>query len=302
MERSPYFLESVDRVLQVLECFTPEAPELRLTDISRLVGMPKPQVLRIVSTLETRGYVVRDPVTKRYRLGIRLFHLGCMVQDQFELRTVVRRYLEWLVEQTHETARLVVPDSNGPVCIDVVEGPKSTRVFARLGKVLPWHAGTSPKLLLAYLPDEQREAIIATCDFTPYTALTTTDPDALRTELAIIREQGYHLGERDLDEDASGISGPVFDHTGRIVGAINVSWPAARLREPDREELIELVVRAAREASTELGYLPTNHLSARGSARNPQGADSHGGQPGVPVQSLVQSDHVVDPVKPDRRG
>ena len=62
---SPYFLEGVDRVMKVLDCFSLETPELRLTDLSERLGMPKTQVLRIVSTLEAGGYLSRDERTKR---------------------------------------------------------------------------------------------------------------------------------------------------------------------------------------------------------------------------------------------
>src|SRR5688572_30553617 len=104
-----YFLESVDRVMKVLDCFTMESPELRLTDLSDRLGIPKAQVLRIVSTLETGGYLLRDPVSKRYRLGIRLFHLGMIVRGGMDLRRIAHPYLRQLAEATKETSRLIVP-------------------------------------------------------------------------------------------------------------------------------------------------------------------------------------------------
>lgn len=250
----PYFLESVDRVMKVLDCFTQDTSELRLTDLSDRLGMPKPQVLRIVSTLETGGYVVRDPGTKRYRLGARLFHLGTVAQQGMDLRRVAHPHLRRLAEATQETARLVVPDVDGPICIDVVESPKAIRVFAQLGLRLPWHAGTSPKVILAYLTETERERILARGGFRRYTPRTVTDPDALRREVLAIRERGYHIGVRDLDEEATGVSAPVFGEDGRIAGAINVSAPASRLTEGEIERFVALVRDAALATSRQSGF------------------------------------------------
>ncbi len=223
--QSSYFLESVDRVLKVLDCFTPSAPELRLTDFSEALGVHKTQVLRILTTLETGGYVVRDAATKRYRLGLRLFELGMIVRQQMDLRRIAHPFLRDLVAATQETARLVIPDEDGPVCVDLVECSKGIRVYAQLGMRMPWNAGTSPKLLLAYLPDEQRERILARGGFQRFTERTITDPEALREEARTIQSRGYYVGVRDLDEEALGVSAPVFDSARRVVGAITVSRP-----------------------------------------------------------------------------
>jgi IclR family KDG regulon transcriptional repressor len=256
--RPAYYLESVGRAMQLLDCFSREQPELRLTDLSNTLEMSKAQVLRITSTLELGGYLIRDPETKRYRLGIRLFQLGMLVQEQIDLRRIVHPYLEELVRTAQESARLIVPNDDGPICLDLVESRKGTRVYAQLGMRMPWNAGTSPKVILAYLPEERREQILARGPFRRFTEHTTTDPDLLREELAVIRLLGYHIGRRDLDQDAMGISTPLFDHSARIVGAINFSIPVSRLSDREVEELTQLLIETAREISLQLGYQPVN--------------------------------------------
>lgn len=258
--RPAYYLESVGRAIQLLDCFTRDTPELRLTDLSNALEMSKAQVLRIASTLEMSGYLLRDPQTKRYRLGIRLFQLGMLVQQQIDLRRIVHPYLENLVARADESARLIVPYDDGPICLDLVESSQQTRVFAQLGQPMPWNAGTSPKLILAFLPDDERERILGRDQFQRYTENTTIDPDALRQELAEIRQRGYHIGRRDLDKDATGISAPLFDHDGAIVGTINFSVPVSRLSDRRIEELLQLVIEAAHEISLQLGYQPAAAL------------------------------------------
>ncbi len=251
-----YFLEGVDRVMRVLDCFTFETPELRLTDLSERLGMSKTQVLRIVSTLESGGYLERDGETKRYRLGVRLFHLGMIVHHRMDLRDISLPHLRRLTDVTEETAALFVPDPLGPICTAVVQSRKAMRVFAQLGSRMPWNAGTSPKVILAYLPKAERERILALTDFKRYTDFTVTDPEHLRAILSEIRRVGYHVGDRDLDEDAMGISAPIFDDDGQIAGAVGVAAPAVRLTEAELERSINLVREVTAAISRELGYHP----------------------------------------------
>jgi IclR family KDG regulon transcriptional repressor len=241
--------------MRVLDAFTVETPELRLTDLSERLGIPKPQVLRIVSTLETGGYVVRDPETKRYRLGIQIFHLGMVVRQGLDLRRVAQPLLQGLGAETHETVGLFVADLHGPICIDVIESPKGLRVFAQPGRRMPWNAGTSAKVILSYLPEDRRETILARTDFKRYTPRTITDRDRLREVLAEIRQTGYHVGIRDLDEDALGVAAPIFDHDAHIAGAISVSAPVSRTSEEEIDRYIDLVRTAACEISRQLGHI-----------------------------------------------
>lgn len=251
-----YFLEGVDRVLHVLDCFSMTEAELRLTDFSERLGLPKSQVLRILSTLEAGGYLIRDPVTKRYRLSIRFFHLGMIVRSHMDLRRIARPCLEWLATQTGETARLVVPDEAGPVCMDQVESPRSIRVFAQVGARMPWNAGASALVILAYLPEEQRERILAHGGFKRYTDRTITEPDRLRAEALTLRQHGYYISTGTLDEDAVGVSAPIFDDTGAIAGTLNFTAPLNRLPPCELERDVDLVCEAARETSIQLGYQP----------------------------------------------
>jgi DNA-binding IclR family transcriptional regulator len=249
-----YFIESADRVMKVLDCFTPESPELRLTDLSKRLGISKASLLRIVSTLEAGAYLTRDPGTKRYRLGMRLFYLGMIVRHQMDLRTFAQPELRRLAELTGETAALFVPDSSGPICIDVIQSSKAMRVFAQLGSRMPWNAGTSPKVILAYLPEAERERILARDQFERFTEFTVTNPDQIREILSEIRRLGYYVGVRDLDADALGIGAPIFDDAGLIAGAIGVAAPVVRLPDTEVGQIIDLVCGATAEISRLLGY------------------------------------------------
>ncbi len=249
-----YFLESVDRVMKVLDAFERDGQELRLTDLSLRLGMPKPQVLRIVSTLQTGGYIERDPLTKRYRLGLRLFQLGMIVRQQMSLRRLAQPVLNHLAEQTHETVALFKAEPTGAICLDVIESPKGLRIFAQAGRTMPWNAGAAGKAILAYLPEPEREAILTGATFERFTPFTVTQPAQLRQVLRGIRELGYAVSADDLDPDAIGISAPVLDASHRVAGAISIGGPKSRISNDELPSIIEQVCRGAAEVSRGLGY------------------------------------------------
>lgn len=254
-----YFLESVDRVMKVLDAFDGDNRELRLTDLSLMLGMPKPQVLRIVSTLQTGGYVERDPRTKRYRLGLRLFQLGMLVRQRTSLRRVAQPVLEHLAEQTHETVALFQADPSGPICLEVIDSPKGVRLFAVIGRTMPWNAGAAAKAILAHLPEAEREEILARVPFNRFTPYTLTNADQLRRALHEVRTAGYALSTDDLDPDANGVSAPVFDANHRVTGAVSVGGPASRMSGAALEEASRLVRQSAAEISRGLGFNPNGN-------------------------------------------
>lgn len=259
---NPYHLGCVERVMNTLDAFTPETPELRLTDLSDKLSLPKSQVLRIVSTLESGGYLDRDPETKRYRLGIRVFQLGMIVREELDIRRVARPAFRALAAETLETVGLIVADPTGPICVDVIQSPKGLRVYAHVGRHMPWNAGTSGKVILAYLPEDQREAILAAGRFRRFTDRTITDPQRLRALLTEIRRDGFHIAAQDLDEDAAGVAAPIFDHDGRIAGAISLAAPLSRMNPSAMERLADQVRAATSEISRQLGYRPAEQPAA----------------------------------------
>lgn len=250
----PYRLEGVERVMDVLDAFTPEQPELRLTDLSLLLDLPKPQVLRIATTLESGGYLQRDALTKRYRLGVRLLQLGSIVRGQSDLRRVARGTLESLAADTLETVALIAADAQVAICIDVIESPKGLRVFAAVGRRMPWNAGASAPVILAYLPPSQQDRILGQDSFRRFTDSTITDAARLRERLAEIRRSGYTVAINDLDDSAGGVAAPIFNETGVIAGAISVAAPMSRFESEDIAGLTELTRAAASRISRQLGY------------------------------------------------
>jgi len=255
-----YKIEIVDVMLDVIEGLsTAGGHPGRVSELSRQLGIHRSRVFRILKTLERRGYVEADPKTKGYRLGIKFLEIGAAVREQLSLHRVAEPILMELAQKTGDVAQLLVLYGHSAVCIERYQGHHTLQVAATIGRPLPLHIGASPKILLAYLPDQERERLIREIELTPFTAKTITDRDQLRHRLEKIRIRGYEVDEGDFEIGVCAVGAPVADYSGRVVAGITVTTPDVRYSPEQREQLIELVVDAAQRISANLGYLPHLH-------------------------------------------
>jgi len=152
------------------------------------------------------------------------------------------------------------------VCVERLESEKNVRVVARVGRYLPLHAGSAGKLFLAYLSEEKREEILKNEPREPFTEFTLTDPDELRQQAKIIRQQGYSVSHGEWTIDASGVAAPIFNQRGQMVAALTVSGPTQRFIPESVDRFTKTCTRTALQISRLLGYNPSQR--------------THGVQPG----------------------
>lgn len=246
-----YTIASVDRSIDLLETLA-EHPDVGVTHLADLMGSTKSHVFRLLHTLEQRGYVLKDPDTRTFRLGYRALFLGDHAREQASLPDTAGPIMDGLSEATGENVHLIVRERTRSVCIALRQSQAYLRLYAEVGRHGPLHAGGGSVLLLAYAPDEVRDAVLDG-ELTGYTRRTITDPARLREELARVRRQGYHVALEDLDEGAFSIAAPIRDHRGDVIAAISVAGPVARLDDATRERHLRLARTAADDVSRRLG-------------------------------------------------
>jgi DNA-binding IclR family transcriptional regulator len=250
-------LRSVERAIAVLKAFSEEEPELGVTEISHRLRLPKSTVYRLLVSLQQEGIVDQDPETEKYRLGIELVRLAGLVLRQIDVRQVARPYLRSLGEASEETVNLSVLTDGGKVInIDGISSPRIVRNVGWLGREMLPHCISSGKALLAYLPQQWLERILAK-GLPRFTEKTITDPIRLQEELERVRQQGYAVAQEELEAGLSAVAAPIWNHEGQVVAAISVSGPSFRLSSEKLPELAELARRNANEISYQLGYVGT---------------------------------------------
>lgn len=256
----------LERTFSILDVFDQEQPEWSTTDIARSLGLPIPTVHRILIALKRQGYVSQHEETKRFRLGVAALQLGDRARAVVDLRSVAIPSLRGLSRDTGETALLTVltPRRNQGVCLERVETAHPLRLSVTPGRQLPLHAGASQKVLLAYLDEEDVEAVIA-AGLEHLCQATITDPHLLRAELATIRRRGWASSFEETNVGVWGVAVPVLNALGEVVCAVGIAGPSARLTTDRVREDVRLVHEAAHTIARTLGF-SVQELSATGSS------------------------------------
>ncbi|HLY22377.1 MAG TPA: IclR family transcriptional regulator [bacterium] len=248
-----YVVTAVGRALGILENVGGDIRGTGITELSRRLGLGKSTVHRLCATLEHHGYLVRDPGTGRYRLSLRVFHIGSHALDALDLPARAMPALEALGAVTEETVHLAVLDGAEAIFIGKVESPRPLRLYSQVGRRCPAHCTAVGKVLLAYAGAGQR-ALVAARPLKRYTSKTITSTAALERELEEVRRRGYATDEEEFEDGIRCVAAPVRDYRGRVVAALSVSVPAARLPRARAASLVEQVLDTARRVSEALGH------------------------------------------------
>ena len=136
--------QSTQVAFQIIEVMAAAGETMRVTDLARQLGMPKARIYRFLQTLVAIGYVVQDAETERYRLTLKLFHLGQAIADGTQLITLARPELIRLRDVTGQTTTLSVLEEQGMRVIDIVRTDSPVQIVTKPGALLAFPAsGTS---------------------------------------------------------------------------------------------------------------------------------------------------------------
>jgi IclR family pca regulon transcriptional regulator len=256
MPETKYTLETLLRGLNILSLYTRETPALTLTEITKATKLNKTTVYRILTTLENSGYLIRDPDTKRYRPGLKVLQLGFASISSLEVRQVARRYLEHLSQQVGETVSLSVLDGPDIIYVDRVRNQGIVGVVLGIGSRLPAHCTSMGKAMLAHLPSAELHQYLDQVVLDPCTPNSLVDPQALESELALVRKQGYATNDEELEMGLRAVAAPIWDNSKRVVAAVNITGSTSSIsQERLVGELAESVRYTAAQITQALGYM-----------------------------------------------
>jgi DNA-binding IclR family transcriptional regulator len=223
MPDSPYLIEALARGLEILNLFSKEHRTLTMTEVVQLTGYNKATVYRVLSTLESLGYLERDLNSKRYRPGLKVLALGFSAINQFDVRQVAHPYLQDIVQELELTASLGILDNLSVVYIDRIRSRAVVGVLLGLGGRIPAHCSSMGKALLAHLHPEELRARLLNVSFEPCTARSISTVEQLWVELDQVQRTGYAINDGELNSGLRAIAAPIFDVHRRVVAAVNVS-------------------------------------------------------------------------------
>jgi DNA-binding IclR family transcriptional regulator len=253
--RSDPTLSTLDRGLHILEVLAGEDARagLTLTELGRTLGMHRSTLFRFLATLRARGYIDRDPVTDRYRLGARVLTLAGAFLDRLDIRHVARPALQALCDRTQELVHLATLDQGEVVTIERIEGKHPVSLQTGIGARRPVYCTASGKAILAYLPPADVERRLP-ADLPAYTPRTITSHAAMHDHLAGVRRLGFAIDDEERIEGVRCVAAPVFGYGGGVAGAISIAAPVQRAPLDHLHRLGEEVRTTADAISRQLGY------------------------------------------------
>lgn len=243
--RQRQLVQSVERAIALLEAVADGNPQGEtLSDLATACGINRATAWRLLSTLEAHGFVSAHGDTSHYQLGISVLRLassGGLLGVRRKADGVLRR----LSDSTGETANLAVPRPAGLTYI-AEAAPPVVLAASWLGRVIPLHATSSGKALLAWLPPAELESLIGE-PLTAFTEKTLSTRPALVAELAQVRAQGYAVCRGELEPTLYGVSAPVLDSRRQPFAVVSIWGPRSRVPESRFTELGQAVMEAAEE-------------------------------------------------------
>jgi DNA-binding IclR family transcriptional regulator len=255
MSRSQASLQVLERTFAILDLFTAERPEWTTTEIASACALPVPTAHRILATLQRRGFVAREDLTKRFRLGAAAVELGERARLVIDLRRIALPVLRRLARVTDETALLTVvgEDRNSSLCLERVESSQPLRLSVEPGRRLPLHAGASQKALLAFMRADEIERVV-TRPLERLCRATITDAEALLGNLDEIRERGWAISFEETNVGVWGVAVPVLDRRGEIAASLGLAGPSARLSQSEVADHVTRLQSASAEIERLLGF------------------------------------------------
>lgn len=232
----------IERALKMLNCFTKEKLSLSLVEIAREIDLPPSTTSRILATLEKYNYLYRDEETQRYYLGPSIARLGTLCYSHMDFRRISIPYMIQLRELYNESVGLYVPNKEHRVCIERIESTHPLKRILNIGDRLPLTRGASGRLLLAYQPPQIIDELLA------------ADPYTTTERLAEIRALGYSTSRSEREEGVVSVAAPIFDSQHKVVAALNISGPAARINVDLMQEMALKAKEFALKISQEMGY------------------------------------------------
>ena len=245
-------VQAVERALAILTKLGDCPQGMGAADLARAVALPRSTVIRLLGTMAQSEAVERIEADGRYRLGEGILRLATAVSFSRQLVWLARPFLQELAQQTGETVYLSVPDGYQSHYIEQINSQYHIQPIDWVGSRAPLHLVADGKLFLAHWSEED---VARYCErpLAGYAPQSLTDPDSLRSQLAVVRQQGFAQTRDEFEEGLVAFAAPVLNGEGRVVTAVTISGPAYRFPPEQDEQFARRVQETAAAISRVIG-------------------------------------------------
>ncbi len=257
-----YKITALQRGLRLLQLFSESSRGLTAKQVASVSRLPVSTVHRFLANLESSGFLNcgGDGI---YHLGIACFAIGQAALGQLDIRRLSLPYLQELNQQTRETIHLTVRHGLSAVYVEKLDSPEQLRIHSRIGAAVPLYCTAVGKVMLAYMPDAERESVLRQLELRRSTPNTVGSLQELEAELYRVRKNGYACDLEEHELHIRCVAAPIWDHTGGVHASLSITAPMVRMAVSRLRQLAPMIQAAGLQISRELGYRPAEKTSNR---------------------------------------
>jgi len=241
-----YGAPSVKKAFAILSAISSSKDGMGVSDLAKKLKMAKSTVHGMSSALEELGAVMRDPLTKKYKLGFTLLEIGRSAYSQIDLQTSARPVTEKLMEMTQTSVFLGIQNWGQVTIMDVVESRQGLNITAPLGSTIPLFAGAVGKVFLAAMSEEQATTIVKSKGLPRFTANSIVDMNLYFMELRQVRKKGYAVDDEEYIPGVRAVASPLTG-LGQLRSAI---WAVGFKASLDDKKMQTLTTETHKAAKT----------------------------------------------------
>lgn len=243
----------LDKALLILSRFF-DRDELTIKELEELTRLNRSTIYRILQVFLKWDFLSQDPVSKRYKLSIKILEMSGSVLRKISFLNVCRPYLLNLRDATGESAFLSLLDGENIVVVDWEPSYYNAQINVTVGKTVLAFCTGAGRAMLAFLPQEELEALMENLHIPKYTENTIVDNTVLRDMLKETARKGYAVSRGEYDTHIVVVGAPIFDFRHRVIASCSIAALKDRVKDAGRIEHIGgLVKEASQEISRKLG-------------------------------------------------
>lgn len=250
MKDNIQYINSLDRGLRIIEMIIANG-SLGTTEAGEYLDINKSSAYRLLSTLERRGYIKQDSISKKYKIGIKLIEIGEKALSHIDIVHISKPYLHEMAITTGETSHLGILSGYSAVLIAQEIGKEMINVNTRVGMNEPACISAIGRAIISYLPEKEQKDLIN--ELIEKNEKTNMDITRLNIIIRETKERGYAIDDEELFSGIRCIAAPIFDHRQYPIASIGISGPSSRMTLRNMNQYSKNVRKISNIISNELG-------------------------------------------------
>ncbi|MDC1106964.1 IclR family transcriptional regulator [Prolixibacteraceae bacterium] len=249
-----YKVPNLDRGLEIMELLATNSSGLSIQEIKNQLNLSQTTVFRITQSLLQSGYLGRNEESKQFYLTRKMLSVGFSSINEHDLLDVSLPQMRELRDEVKETVFLGIMGDGEGIFIEQALGTHPFKFMLTPGERFLYHCSAPGKVMLAFLPEKERLAMIDKIDFKAFNKNTITSKPSFLEELELIRKCGYALDREEQLQGVVCVGAPIFDYQGLPIASIWTSGPLERMNSSNWCEYGVIITKYAEKISSDMGY------------------------------------------------